>query len=163
MAQGRVYTAVSGAVPFTGTAGTLIFWGTVPATATSDIQAIRVGVVATASSSFPSNNTVLFQLSRVTSTTLTGGSAVTANPHNSTDIAANTTFLDAHSSNITNGTQGVTLWEQVVPATAGANWAEWVTPGAEWRMPAAGEFGVYVSAPVAITSADMIAEVVFTE
>jgi len=162
MAQGRIYTATSGLVAYTGTSATLIFLGTTTSTATADIQAIRVGIYSGSGVSYPSNGTVLVQLCRVTGSSA-GGTAVTARPHNASDIAANTTFLDATGSAITGMTQGAIVWEQSLPFTAGANWAEWVTPGAEWRVSASSFVGVYLTASSGGTATDFETSLVFTE
>lgn len=113
--------------------------------------------------SYPSNGTVLAQLVRVTSYA-SGGTAINAQKHNSTDIAANTTFLDASGSAITNTeTAGAILWQQSIPFTAGANWAEWVTPGSEWRVSASGIVAIYLTASSAGTATDFAASLVFIE
>ena len=55
------------------------------------------------------------------------------------------------------------------PLTAGANWAEWVTPGAEWRIGpssssgAAAYVALFVTASVTGSNIDLTAEVVFSE
>ena len=117
MASGRLYTATSGLVTYTGTSATPVFYGVCTATAPADIAAVRVGIYSGGSVSYPSNGTVLVQLSRVTGTQA-GGTSVTASPHNSGDIAATTLFHDATGSAITGLTQGVTLWE---PGRPGRN------------------------------------------
>jgi hypothetical protein len=130
---------------------------------TCDIQAIRIAIYSGSSVSYPSNGTVLAQLVRVTSYA-SGGTAINAQKHNSTDIAANTTFLDASGSAITNTeTAGAILWQQSIPFTAGANWAEWVTPGSEWRVSASGIVAIYLTASSAGTATDFAASLVFIE
>lgn len=161
MALGRAYTVTSGLVTYTGTSATPIFYGAATSTATADIQAIRIGLYSGSSASYPTNGTVLAQLSRVTGT-VGGGGTVTAVPHNSADIAANTTFKDG-TTGITGLTQGVTLWQQSLPFTAGANWAEWASPGSEWRVPASGLFAVYLTASSAGTATQFEVELVFGE
>lgn len=162
MASGRIYTATSGLVTYTGTSATPIFYGTTTSTSTADIQCIRIAIYSGSGVSFPSNGTVQVQLARVTGAT-SGGTAVTAAPHNASDIAANTTFLDATGSAITGLTEGVRLWGQSIPFTAGANWAEWVTPGSEWRVSASAAVAIYLTASSAGTATEFQAELVFAE
>jgi len=161
---GRVYTATSNLVPYTGTSATPVVAGSAATTMTMDIQAIRIGIYSGGGVSYPSNGAVLCQLSRVTGA-IGGGAAMTSRiaPHNSTDIASNIATMADGSTAITGLTQGVNLWQQSLPFTAGANWAEWVTPGSEWRIPAAGEFGVYLTASSAGTATDFAIELVWTE
>ena len=162
---GRVYTATTNLVAYTGTSATPILYGAAPATATLDIQAIRIGIYSGSGVSYPSNGSVLCQLARVTGT-VGGGTSITARiaPHNASDIASNISALDdASGAAITGLTQGVNLWQQSLPFTAGANWAEWVTPGTEWRISASGLFALYLTASSAGTATDFAAEVVWTE
>lgn len=162
---GRVYTATSNLVAYTGTSATPIVAGSASSTMTMDIQAIRIGIYSGAGVSYPSNGSVLCQLARVTGT-IAGGTTISARiaPHNSTDIASNiSTAVDASTSAITGLTQGVNLWQQSLPFTAGANWAEWVTPGDEWRIAAANEFAIYLTASSAGTATDFACELVWVE
>jgi hypothetical protein len=162
LATGRIYTVTSGLVAYTATSATPILSGSTGSAVTADIQAIRVGSYAGSSVSYPTNGTVLVQLARATGTA-GGGSSVTPAPHNSTDLAAQSTWLDAHSAAITGLTQGVTLWQQTLPFTAGANWSEWVTPGSEWRLPISANVAVYLTASAAGTATDFEVEIVFAE
>lgn len=162
MALGRTYTCTSSLVAYTATSATPIMMAAAGATGTIDIQAIRVASYAGSGVSYPSNGTVLVQISRVTGSA-SGGSALVPSPHNATDIAAQSTWKDASGAAITGLTQSVTLWEQALPFTAGANWAEWVTPGAEWRVSASGTIAVYLTASSAGTNTDFEASMVFVE
>jgi hypothetical protein len=162
MSSGRVYTATSGLVTYTGTSATPIFYGAAAATNPLDIECIRIAIYSGSSVSFPSNGTVQVQLCRVTGSE-SGGTSVTANPHNPSDIAANTLFHDATGTAITGLTQGVVLWSQTLPFTAGANWAEWTTPGSEWRIAASGACAIYLAASSAGTATEFQSELVFIE
>jgi hypothetical protein len=162
MALGRTYSSTTALVAYTATSATPIMWGATTSSSTMDIQAIRVASYAGSGVSYPSNGTVLVQLSRVTGTAA-GGTALTPSPHNPGDIAAVSTWKDASTAAVTSLTQGVTLWEQALPFTAGANWAEWVTPGAEWRVGATGTIAVYLTASSAGTATDFEASIVFVE
>jgi hypothetical protein len=163
VATGRIYTVTSALVTYTGTSATSILYGATASTNPADILAIRVGVYSGSGVSYPSNGTVLCQLCRATTSGESGGATALASPHNASDIAANTTFKDASTGAITNTTQGVVLWEQSLPFTAGANWAEWVTPGSEWRVAASAELGVYLSASSAGTATQFQVSLVFAE
>jgi hypothetical protein len=138
MALGRTYTVSSGVVTLGSGTHSALLWGWptqgtgVAGIIAADIEAVRVSILGV--TTFPSNASVTFDLSRVTGT-IAGGASVTGTPHNSTDIASNLTWFSASTTISTEPTYGVTLWQQTIPFTAGANWAEWVTPGAEWRIP----------------------------
>ena len=99
---GRVYTATSNLVPYTGTSATPVVAGSAATTMTMDIQAIRIGIYSGGGVSYPSNGAVLCQLARVTGA-ITGGAAMTARiaPHNSTDIACNISTMADGSTAIT--------------------------------------------------------------
>lgn len=158
----RIYTTNSNLVVFTGTTATPIFYGAAASTNTADIQAIRIGSYGASSASYPSNGAILVQLARVTGS-VGGGTTVTATPHNSADMAANTTFKDASGGAITGLSIGVILWQQSIPFTAGASWAEWVTPGSEWRIPGSGLFAVYLTTAVGGTNTDFEVSATFVE
>lgn len=161
MSSGRTYTFVnSAAIPYAATAGTILMLAAAGANSTLDIERIGVATYSGSGVSYPSNATLLFQLCRVSITGATGGASDTPNPHNPADVAAQGTFLDG-SVAITNTTQGVVLWQNSLPFTAGANWAEWVTPGAEWRVAASGTVGLYVTASSAGTATDLECSLTF--
>ena len=115
---GRVYTATSNLVPYTGTSATPVVAGSAATTMTMDIQAIRIGIYSGGGVSYPSNGAVLCQLSRCTGA-ITGGASMTSPtriaPHNSTDIASNISTMADGSTAITGLTQGVNLWQQSPP------------------------------------------------
>jgi hypothetical protein len=155
VSSGRTYTQVNGAaIPYTSTSGTILLLAAAGANSTLDIQRVGVATYSGSGVSYPNNATLLFQLCRVSVTGAIGGNSDTPNPHNPADVAAQGTFLDG-SVAITNITQGVVLWQNTLPFTAGANWAEWVTPGAEWRVAASGTVGLYVTASSAGTATDL--------
>jgi hypothetical protein len=158
---GRPYTfSNSAAIAYTSTTASPIMYASPGANSTLDIECIRVGTYSGSGVSYPSNGTLLFQLMRSTGTAA-GGAADTPAPHNSGDVAAQGTFLDG-STAITGLTQGaVILWQQVLPFTAGANWAEWVTPGSEWRVAASGQVSLWVTASSAGTGTDLDCSLVF--
>ena len=133
---------------------------------------MRVALNGPASTTFPANATVQIQLCRVTGATPTGGAAVTPVAHNAAgstagEAAASTWYSTTGTAQVTGQTVITVLWSQAIPYTAGANWAEWVTPGFEWRVPGvvtAGTGVALIATPsqtgVATTAS---AEIVFTE
>lgn len=162
MAMSRIYTVDSTIETLASTTQTCLLYGAAGAAVTADIQAIRVGIYSGASVSYPANGTVQFLLARTTGSRA-NGTALTPSPHNSTDIAANTTWFSNAGTPLSGLTIGATLWGQTLPFTAGANWAEWVTPGAEWRLPASGAVGVWVLCSSAGTATQFEIEAVFAE
>lgn len=160
-----MYTVDTGLQAITSTSATAILCGTAGSTVAADILALRIGIYSGASVSYPSNGTVLFQLLRPTGTASAGVGSVTPNPHNASDIAARSTWLNgATGSTISGLTAGTTvLWAQSLPFTAGANWAEWVTPGAEWRLGASSNIALYITCSSAGTATDFNCEMVFSE
>jgi hypothetical protein len=163
MALGRMYTVDFGVIACAAAGPTVVAALTTPATNTADVQAIRFGTVGAAS--FPSNASVLVQLFRATGSAA-GGVAATPRPHNPLDMAAVSTALTVGPTPtaITGLTQGaVCVWGQEIPFTAGSNWAEWVTPGAEWRVAASTNLAVYVTQSSAGTATTFSCELVFAE
>jgi len=168
MSLGRLYTADSGVCALATTTPSALLWAWPgAATVTLDIAAIRIGILASGGTpSYPSNGSVQIQLCRVTGT-ITGGASVTPNPMNSSDIAANSVWKSASTAITVQPTLGVVLWQQEIPFTAGANWAEYVTPGMEWRVPASGTAGTGIALMTTQSSAGtntaFTAELVFAE
>lgn len=161
MALGRAYTVTGALVTVATTSATPILCGTTGASVTMDISAIRVSAIGAAT--FPANATWQASLYRATGTAA-GGTAATPRPHNPSDIAANSTWLDASGGAITGLTQGaVVAFTQALPFTAGANWGEWVTPGFEWRVSASTNIALYLVCTTAGTSTQFEAELIFTE
>ena len=167
MAQ-RVYTATTNLVSY-GTTTTLpIMAGSANTTNPLDIECIRIGIhTAGTAPTYPSNASILWQLSRTTGA-IGGGSSIAATriaPHNTTDVASNIGALyDASSAAITGLTQGVNLRQGVLPYTAGQEVVEWVTPGSEWRISAGTAFGLFVTSPGgAGTQTDIEAEIAWLE
>jgi hypothetical protein len=164
MALGRTYTVDSGLVTLASTTQTAILASNGLTTLVADIEAVRVSISSGAGVSYPSNGTVNFLLARTTAAAA-GGAAVTPNPHNPSDIVARTAFLSGTTAITGITTPGVTLWSQNLPFTSGANWAEWVTPGAEWRTAASATAGValYITCTSAGTATQFQCELVFSE
>lgn len=168
MALGRTYTVDFGTLAVAAAGPTTIAGISCAATNPLDIMAIRFAVFG--ASTFPANASLQVTLARASTGYTSGGHTVTANPHNAGDIASNTTFYNDQTtaaggtvSAIVGFTQGVTLWQQEIPFTAGANWAEWVTPGAEWRVAASAFAGVYLTQSSAGTATSFGLELVVVE
>jgi hypothetical protein len=165
---GRIYTATSNLVAYGTTTTVAILAGSASSTAPFDIGCVRVGIHTSGTApSYPSNTSLLWQLSRTTGV-IGGGSSIASTriaPHNTTDVASNIGYLyDASSAAITGLTQGVNLRQGVLPYTAGQEVTEWVTPGWEWRISANTTFALFVTAPGgAGTETDIEAEIVWEE
>lgn len=168
MALGRMYTVDAGTLAVAAAGPTTIMAVSTAATNPVDIQAFRIGVLG--ASSFPSNATCTFTFARASSGYTSGGHTITPNPHNAGDIAANSTWYNDQTtaaggtvSAIVGFTQGVTLWQIEIPFTAGANWGEWVTPGAEFRVAASAFAAMYLTQSSAGTATSFSCEMVFAE
>jgi hypothetical protein len=140
MAIGRVYNvdvnSVTGiGVGTGGVVGTEYAILVGGSTSEFNISAIRVATISGSSASYPSNGTITWRLRRVSGTNsgLFVGTATVAAIGQSTTTATSTwLFSTANGSGTgTYATSGAVLWEQTTPATAGANWGEWFTPGFE--------------------------------
>lgn len=170
MPLGRTYTVDSGLISIaTATTAQYVMAAYTTTTNVCDIEAIRVGVFSGASVSYSSNATLLCQLQRITNPG-TSSQVVTPRPHNQADLAAATTWATGtFQTTPAPQTTPVILWGQSIPLTAGANWAEWVTPGAEWRIGpssnsgAAAYVALFVQASVTGSNIDLTAEIVFSE
>jgi len=166
MPSGRSYTVDSGQITLASTVQTPMLLVSTTTPAICDIQAIRIGTFSGAGAAYPPNGTVQCYLARAGNTP-TGGTGVVPRPHNPADIAANTAWTIASWS--TAPTFGTILWGQVLPFTAGANWAEWVTPGSEWRIGPASSTGaaayaaVFLTCSAAGTATEFSIECVFSE
>jgi len=166
MSLGRVYTIDSGLMTDTTAAGTqlCILCGTTSAVQTFDAEAIRIGIYSGSGVSYPSNGTVEFQLLRSTGTAA-AGTAATKNPANPGDVACQSTWLAGSTGTPITGltATAVEVWGQVIPFTAGANWAEWVTPGAEWRCPISSNLALWATVSSAGTATQIKAQIVIAE
>jgi len=142
MAIGRVYqvdlgTTATGIAIGTGGAGNteyVLLYGST--TSEFNVSAIRVSTYSLASASYPSNGTITWRLRRVSgaSTGILVGTA-TASPIGQSTTAAVSTWLFSTANGSGTATFATMttapVWTQTTPATAGANWGEWFTPGFE--------------------------------
>lgn len=142
MAIGRTYNVDIG----TGTgitlgsysAGTEYILMTGTTTGEFNISAVRVATYSGASASYPSNGTLTWRIRRISSapTTAILTGTGTAAPVSQSTTAALSAWLYSNTSNATAtvASYGNVLWGQTTPATAGANWGEWFTPGFELNV-----------------------------
>lgn len=145
------------------TTPTAILYGVTTATNDANISCVRVGCFG--ASSFPSNASYVASLNVVTASVGGGNTAVAIATGQST-LAANTTFFTAGGTSaaaITGVTLGKFLWSQEIPFTAGANWAEWFSPGFELNIPASTKFALYITESSGGTGTTFGGEIEFTE
>jgi hypothetical protein len=162
MALGRVYTIDSGLVTVATTAQTCILAGTTSAVQTFYVEALRIGIHSGASVSYPPNGSVLAQLLRSTGAAANGGTA-TKNPANVGDLAAQSTWLSGSTAITGLTATAVEPWGQELPFTAGSNWGEWWTPGAEIQVPISANLGLWVTCSSAGTATQFKAQLVISE
>lgn len=101
-----------------------------------NISAIRIALYSKSNASYPTNGSITFRIRPVSSTNtgiLVGTG--TAKPISQSTTAAASTWIYSTASGSGTGTFATMttapLWSQTLPATAGANWGEWFTPGFE--------------------------------
>jgi hypothetical protein len=133
-------TSAAGWIPLnTAAAGTEygLMYGAAAANFNYSISAIRIAIQSGSSASYPTNGSITFRLRRTTgsNTGVFAGTATVSPTGPGTLLAqsANTWIYGTASSAGTGtiGTPTNVLWSQTIPYTAGANWAEWFTPGFE--------------------------------
>lgn len=173
MAIGRVYNVDTGQTTgiSIGTGGTpgaefVLMYGA--SAGEFNISAIRVGTYSGSSASYPSNGTITWRIRRVSSTnsaTLVGTG--TAYPVSQSTTAASSVWIYSTangSGTATFATYGNVLWSQTIPATAGANWGEWFTPGFELNCTNSTLAVTYELGAAGTTSAvNLIPELVISE
>jgi len=150
MATGRNYvvdtgTTVGGWIPLGTASGTTeyaLLYGAAAANVDFNISAVRIAIASGGSASYPTNGSITFRLRRSTSTVspvLAGtGTAAYTGPGT---ITAQSSWIYGTASSAGTGTlstPGAVVWSQTIPYTAGANWAEWMTPGFEINSGAGG-------------------------
>jgi len=138
-------TTVGGWIPLGTASGTTeyaLMYGAAAANVDFNISAIRIAIASGGSASYPTNGSITFRLRRSTSTVspvLAGtGTAAATGPGT---ITAQSSWIYGTASSAGTGTlstPGAVLWSQTIPYTAGANWAEWFTPGFELNSSAGG-------------------------
>ena len=138
-------TTVGGWIPLGTASGTTeygLLYGAAAANYDYNISAVRIAIASGGSASYPTNGSITFRLRRSTSTvspTFVGtGTAAYTGPGT---LTASSSWIYGTASSAGTGTlstPGAVLWSQTIPYTAGANWAEWFTPGFELNSGAGG-------------------------
>lgn len=143
MAISDIYTADSGLVTISSTSQSPILNIRTTSTKRAFVVGIRVKIGVTAAAA---GNDVIFTLGRVT-TAGTGGTAVTARPHDATSAAAFTTaFIPSFT---IAPTVGNVLAEWALPQTTGSMWEEFPPLSYEWVAPVSDQLCVFVTNSVA--------------
>lgn len=158
MALSDLYVASSGSQSISvATADQPILAIGTPSTKRINITGIRFSIGATTAAA---NNTVIVKLARST-TTPTGGTSVTPNPHDSAAPASVTTFHATPSYTIAPTMNTVLGWWQV-PQTSGSMWEEFPPGGQEWMVPVSGFVAVFVTLSVA-TATPIFCDLIWSE
>jgi len=173
MAVARVYTVDTNAstgisIGTGGATGTeqVLMYGT--SAGEFNVSAIRVALYSLSSASYPSNGSITFRL-RPVSGTLTGilvGTG-TAEPIGQSATAASSSWIYSTSSGSGTGTFATMTtapkWSQTIPCTAGANWAEWMTPGFEINTTAGTLALTYEMSNGTVSGVNVVPELVISE
>jgi hypothetical protein len=156
MAISDIYTADSGLVTISSISQSPILNVRTTATKRAFLVGVRVKIGVTAAAA---GNDVVFTLGRVT-TSGTGGTPVTARPHDAASAAAFTTaFVPAYT---IPPTVGNILGEWVLPQTTGSMWEEFPPLGYEWVAPVSDQLCMFVTNSVA-TATPVEAQFVISE
>lgn len=148
----------------TSTTTTPILYCTTSSSSDLNISCIRFGILG--ASSFPSNASIVVSLNTVTGGSISGGNTATPTQLSGiakTSLATWTTAGGTSAAAITGATATTEWWSEPLPFTAGANWAEWKTPGFEINWPVSGKFALCVTASSAGTGTTFTGEVEYSE
>lgn len=166
MSIGRLYTIDSGLMVHTGSSQIALLAGTNGASSTFSVARIGFGINSGSGVSYPPNSTVHLQLLRSTGTAA-AGTAATKNPKNALaqTLAAQSTWLAGSTGTPITGltATAVEVWGMVVPFSAGANWAEWDTPGEETDTGPSANLVLWVTPSSAGTATQFKAQVLIGE
>jgi hypothetical protein len=158
MALSDLYVASSGSQSISvTTADQPILLLTTPSTKRFNISGIRFSIGATSAAA---NQAVTVKLAR-TANSPTGGTAVTARPHDSaapTSLAAN---VSTPAYTIA-PTLGAILGWWTVPQTSGSMWEEFPPGGQEWMVPVSASVCVFVTLSVG-TATPIFTDLVWSE
>lgn len=148
----------------TSTSATAILCGTTLSTNDLNISCVRVGIFG--ATLFPSNASVVASLN-IATTSVTGGQTATPRlKSGSSSPGAQTTWKTAGGTSaaaLASLVQSTYLWSQELPFTAGANWAEWFTPGFEINVPASTQVALYIQCSSAGTGTAFSGEIEYSE
>lgn len=171
MALGRMYKVgvfdtstwlPTGATVTTTTTTPILYWSTA-STSDLNISAVRCGILGAAS--FPSNASVVFSINTVTGS-VAGGNTATPTQLSGVAKASLATFKTAGGTSaaaITALTATTEWWAEPIPFTAGANWAEWKTPGFEINHVVSGTYALCVTQSSAGTGTTFFGEIEYSE
>jgi hypothetical protein len=162
MSLGRVYTIDAGLVTVAATAQTCILVGTTTAVQTFNVEALRIGINSGAGVSYPANGSVMWQVLRSTGAPGGGGTA-TKSPLNPGDVACQSAWLSGSTAITGLTATTVEVWGNMMPFTAGSNWGEWVTPGAEVQCAISTNLAVWVTCSSAGTATQFKCQLVIAE
>jgi hypothetical protein len=154
-----------------GASGTeqVLMYGVTPAGAEFNISAVRVALYSLSSAAYPSNGSITFRLRPVSSTSsgiLVGTGTARAIGQSTTAAASIWIFSTANGSGTGTFATMTTspLWSQTIPCTAGANWAEWMTPGFEINQAPSGTLAfTYEMSNGTVSGVNVIPELVISE
>ena len=173
MAVARVYTvdtnsATGISLGTGGVSGTeyVLMYGT--STGEFNISAVRVALFSLSSAAYPSNGSITFRLRPVASTlsAIIVGTG-TAEPIGQSSTAALSTWIYSTANGSGTGTFATMTtapkWSQTIPCTAGANWAEWMTPGFEINTAAGTLALTYQMSNGTVSGVNVVPELVISE
>jgi hypothetical protein len=154
-----------------GVSGTeyVLMYGVAGAGVEFNISAVRVALYSLSSAVYPSNGSITFRLRPVAST-LSGilvGTGTAKIIGQSTTAAASTWIYSTANGSGTGTFATMTtapLWSQTIPCTAGANWAEWMTPGFELNQAPSGTLAfTYQMSNGTVSGVNVVPELVISE
>lgn len=164
MSSGRVYTIDSGVFTVATTTQTCLLVGTTSSVQTFSVIAVRVGIYSGASVSYPSNGTAHLQLLRSTGTAAGGGTATkNAKTSFASLLACQSSWLSGSTAITGLTATSVEPWGQILPFSAGANWAEWDTPGDETDVGPSANLALWVTCSSAGTATQFKTQLVICE
>jgi hypothetical protein len=133
-----------------------------------NISAVRIALFSLSAAAYPSNGSITFRLRPVAST----NSAIivgtgTAKAISQSSTAATSTWIYSTANGSGTGTFATMTtapqWSQTIPCTAGANWAEWMTPGFEINTTVATLALTYQLNNGTVSGVNVIPELVISE
>jgi hypothetical protein len=147
----------------------VLMYGVAPAGVEFNISAVRVALYSLSAASYPSNGSITFRLRPVASTSsgiLVGTG--TAEPIGQSATAAGSVWIYSTANGSGTGTFATMTtapkWSQTIPCTAGANWAEWMTPGFEINQAPSGTLAfTYEMSNGTVSGVNAIPELVISE
>jgi hypothetical protein len=154
-----------------GVSGTeyVVCYGVAPAATEFNISAVRVALYSLSSAAYPTNGSITFRLRPVSganTAVLTGTGTAKIIGQSTTAAASAWIFSTANGSGTGSFATQTTapLWSQTIPCTAGANWAEWMTPGFELNQAPSGTLAfTYQMSNGTVSGVNVVPELVISE